>query len=60
MLIDCCKNCESLMYYDGYFCGLGIVQDIENKEELQIDDIENAKCKMFLKRESKFWVEGEF
>lgn len=55
-----CKYCESLIYYDGYYCGLEEVQDIENKEVLQIDDIENTRCEMFVKRKGKFWINGEF
>lgn len=56
----CCKNCECLAYYDGYYCGLDIAQDIENTEVLQINDIEIDKCEMFLRREGKFWIDGEF
>lgn len=51
---ECCKNCESLAYYDEYFCGLEMVKNIENQEYLKVDDIENAKCEMFLQREGKF------
>ena len=46
-----CKNCESLQYYDGYFCGLEMVQGIKNKEYLRINDISNSRWEMFLKRE---------
>ena len=35
-------------------------EDIENKEVLQIDDIENTRCEMFVKRKGKFWINGEF
>lgn len=48
---DCCKNCESLKYDDGYFCGLEMVQGIKNKEYLRIKDISNTRCEMFIKRE---------
>lgn len=55
-----CKYCESLIYCDGYYCGLEEVQDIENKEVLQIDDIENTRCEMFVKKKESFGLMESF
>ncbi|QUH22183.1 hypothetical protein [Alkaliphilus sp. B6464] len=52
---DCCKNCEALDYYDGYFCAWG--KDVGlSDDKIIIDDIEKDKCEMFTKRKNKFWT----
>lgn len=54
----CCKNCEELNYYDGYFCNLGKVLNEESATEIGyiINDIDNTKCEMFVLRKEKFWT----
>jgi len=56
----CCKNCISLNFYDTYFCGSEEVQNIERQELLQIEDIENNKCELFVERKDKFWLNEEW
>ena len=51
---DCCKNCKTLDYYDGYFCGLEKDTRL-NEGGFIIDDIENSKCDFFTRRKDKFW-----
>ena len=59
---DCCKNCDSLMYYDGYFCGCESVQDVKDTDLLKIDyfDLETRKCELFQCREGNFWTKGSW
>ena len=52
----CCKNCDCLDYYDGYFCKFGINKLGVKKAKDGIDDIENCKCEMFQERKGKFWL----
>jgi hypothetical protein len=53
---ECCKNCESLNFYDWYFCDNEKVQNIERKEFLTIHDIENSKCELYFERNGEFWI----
>ena len=50
---ECCKYCKNLNFYDMYFCN-----SFDTME--YIEDIDNYKCEMFLKREDKFWIDSDW
>lgn len=53
---ECCKNCTELNYYDGYFCSIGKeMNDNEVEIDYTIDDIDNTRCELFVKRNDSFW-----
>lgn len=47
----CCKNCDCLQYYDGYFCKLGV-----KNAQKEVENLEECKCEMFKERKGNFWL----
>lgn len=50
-----CKNCQSLEFYDFYFCGHEKSEEFQPNDNIDVIDTPKTECEGFKYRKEEFW-----